>query len=297
MTALTNLTALHVSNLQASLKFYQRAFGFKELHRIENSSYTSSFIGLDSPEQPNYGKPVFSRDGIVELRQDKKAVKIYNGNTDPYRGYGHLCISVGNIAEAQKALLADGVTFRKKLEDGRQHDIIFVQDPDTYWIELIENGIRKSDNKYDLTANRMNHTMIRVKDPAKSLKFYQGVLGMQLFHVSKFPDAKFTLYFLGYDDSPDFKENTESLTHRASRQSIIEMTHNWGTETQSDFSYYTFGKDEGIVGFDHFGVTIPEAAKFCSKLHGNANVLVKYNTEIKDTAVLADPDGWKVYVH
>ncbi|RXS29180.1 lactoylglutathione lyase, partial [Staphylococcus aureus] len=40
--------------------------------------------------------------------------------------------------------------------------------------------------------------MIRVKDPQKSLKFYQDVLGMSLFRTNESPDSGFNLYFLGY---------------------------------------------------------------------------------------------------
>ena len=46
------------------------------------------------------------------------------------------------------------------------------------------------------TGYTFNHTMLRVKDPAKSLAFYTGVLGMTLLAVKKFPDMGFDLYFL-----------------------------------------------------------------------------------------------------
>src|ERR1700744_5880831 len=45
---------------------------------------------------------------------------------------------------------------------------------------------------------KFNHTMLRVKDPQKSLEYYQ-LLGLSLINKMDFPDNKFTLYFLAYD--------------------------------------------------------------------------------------------------
>lgn len=298
VSGITNLTSLHVSNLKASVKFYKDAFGFKELSHVKTAKYESSFIGLDTAKHPGYGKPISQRSGVVELRQDSTSVKIYNGNTEPYRGFGHLCVSVSNIVAAQKHLLAAGVTFKKRLEDGRQKDIAFVQDPDTYWIELIENKLDKKDGVYEIESNRLNHTMIRVRDPQKSLAFYQGVLGMKLFKKKDFPNAKFTLYFLGYDSDPNYVEDSDDVVYRARRESILELTHNWGTESDDKFSYYVFGKDQGIVGFDHFVVSIPDVEKFSKELGDSSSVVSKYNEDpdAKNAVVLQDPDGYKVYV-
>ncbi len=51
------------------------------------------------------------------------------------------------------------------------------------------------------TANYvMNQTMLRIRDPEISLRFYQDVLGMTLFDGYDFEDMKFSLYFLGYPE-------------------------------------------------------------------------------------------------
>lgn len=43
---------------------------------------------------------------------------------------------------------------------------------------------------------KFNHTMLRVKDPQKSLEYYK-LLGLSLVNKLEFPDNKFDLYFLG----------------------------------------------------------------------------------------------------
>jgi len=43
---------------------------------------------------------------------------------------------------------------------------------------------------------RYLHTMIRVRDLDKSLKFYTGQLGMKLLRKRDYPSGKFTLAFV-----------------------------------------------------------------------------------------------------
>ena len=42
----------------------------------------------------------------------------------------------------------------------------------------------------------LNHSMLRVKDPAVSLAFYTRVMGMKLLRKLDFPEMTFSLYFL-----------------------------------------------------------------------------------------------------
>ena len=46
----------------------------------------------------------------------------------------------------------------------------------------------------------LNHTMLRVKDPAVSLDFYSRVMGMRVLRKLDFPEMKFSLYFLARVD-------------------------------------------------------------------------------------------------
>ncbi|MFN4065092.1 MAG: VOC family protein, partial [Parazoarcus communis] len=60
---------------------------------------------------------------------------------------------------------------------------------------------------------RMLHTMLRVGDLERSLAFYTEVLGMRLLRRTDYPDGKFTLAFVGYQDE--------------SEGAVLELTHNW----------------------------------------------------------------------
>jgi lactoylglutathione lyase len=45
--------------------------------------------------------------------------------------------------------------------------------------------------------------MIRVNDLEESIKFYTEVLGMKLLREKEYPEAKFSLAFLGYGNETE----------------------------------------------------------------------------------------------
>ena len=47
---------------------------------------------------------------------------------------------------------------------------------------------------------RLLHTMLRVGDMQRSVRFYTEVLGMKLLRTTDRPDQKYSLAFVGYDD-------------------------------------------------------------------------------------------------
>ena len=103
-----------------------------------------------------------------------------------------------------------------------------------------------------------NHTMLRVKDPVKSLSFYTGVLGMTLLAVKKFPEMEFDLYFLAKltDEECNNLPAGDDLAIYAFRQrGILELTHNYGTEDKDNFSYHD--GNEQPQGFGHICFTVP----------------------------------------
>lgn len=68
--------------------------------------------------------------------------------------------------------------------------------------------------------------MYRIKDPKVSLPFYTGVLGMTLLTKLDFPESKFSLYFLGYEDPADVptNNNSERTKWAMSRKATLELT-------------------------------------------------------------------------
>jgi lactoylglutathione lyase len=101
-----------------------------------------------------------------------------------------------------------------------------------------------------------NHTMIRVKDPKKSADFYTNVLGMKLQRTSENPNAKFNLYFYGYGPEAD-SEGT------ASREGLLELTWNYGTEDDADFKYHDGNAEP--QGFGHIAVTVDDLDAACQR--------------------------------
>ena len=144
-----------------------------------------------------------------------------------------------------------------------------------------------------------NHTMLRVKDPAKSLEFYTGVLGMTLLAVKKFPEMGFDLYFLAKLTDSE-RENLPSgadLEIFAFRQrGILELTHNYGTESQADFSYHD-GNSEP-QGFGHICFSVPNLADAVAWFDKN-NVEFKKRPEdgsMKNIAFIKDVDGYWIEI-
>lgn len=70
-------------------------------------------------------------------------------------------------------------------------------------------------------------TMYRIKDPKITVPFYSGVLGMSLLQKLDFPEMKFTLYFMGYEDAacmPGELGSRERSEWALSRPATVELT-------------------------------------------------------------------------
>lgn len=120
---------------------------------------------------------------------------------------------------------------------------------------------------------RILHTMLRVGDLDRSIKFYTEVLGMRLLRRNDYPEGKFTLAFIGYQDE--------------SEAAAIELTHNWGVETY-----------EPGTAFGHIALEVDDAYQACSEIKVRGGKVVREAGPMKHgTTVIAfveDPDGYKV---
>lgn len=144
----------------------------------------------------------------------------------------------------------------------------------------------------------LNHTMLRVKDPAVALDFYSRVMGMRVLRKLDFPEMKFSLYFLArVDDASDIPEDTgERTAWTFSQRGILELTHNWGTESDPDFKYHDSNAQP--QGFGHICFSVPDLAAAISWFDENKVVYVKRPEQgkMRDVAFIKDPDGYWIEI-
>lgn len=120
---------------------------------------------------------------------------------------------------------------------------------------------------------RILHTMLRVGDLNKSIAFYTEVLGMKLLRRTDYPEGKFTLAFVGYQD--------ESVG------TVLELTCNWGVEK------YEIG-----TGYGHIAIEVDDAHKTCELVKQRGGKVVREAGPMKHgstvIAFVEDPDGYKI---
>ena len=153
------------------------------------------------------------------------------------------------------------------------------------------------------TATRdfiFNQTMLRVRDPERSVAFYRDVLGMTLLRRFDFPEAKFSLYFMAYlrpEDGtvPDDPAAAAEFVFR--QKATLELTHNWGTEADASFAGYHNGNAEPR-GFGHIGITVPDVHAAAARFEELGVDFVKRpdDGKMKGLAFIKDPDGYWIEI-
>ena len=120
---------------------------------------------------------------------------------------------------------------------------------------------------------RILHTMLRVGDLEKSIAFYTDVLGMKVLRRKDYPEGKFTLVFVGYQDE--------------AQGTVLELTHNWDTRQ------YDLGN-----GYGHIAVEVDDAYQACAEVKKRGGNVTREPGPMKHGATVIafveDPDGYKI---
>jgi len=113
-----------------SLEFYRRAFGLEVADRLDFPDFTLVYLSND--------------ESGFELE-----LTVNKDRTEPYDlgdGYGHLAVSVGDLAAEHARFEAEGLNPRKLVEFAPAGEVVakffFVADPDGYQIEVLQRAGR-----------------------------------------------------------------------------------------------------------------------------------------------------------
>lgn len=121
--------------------------------------------------------------------------------------------------------------------------------------------------------NRILHTMLRVSNIEKSIKFYTNVLNMNILRTLKRPEQGFSLTFLGYG--------------KESENCVLELTHNYGVES------YEMGN-----AFGHIAIGVDDCFKACEQIRRLGGKILRDAGPLAGTneiiAFVQDPDGYSV---
>ncbi|KNC80468.1 hypothetical protein SARC_07171 [Sphaeroforma arctica JP610] len=306
-----NQTMMRIKDPKKSVEFYTKYFDMTlmdELH-YPDAKFSLYFLITLLPGQtaPKPGTPEakeFRAKGeygcCLELThnhgtEDDANFSYHNGNTDP-RGFGHVGFLLDDVYAKTDEMLAAGVSFKKKPDDGNMKGLAFSIDPDGYWVEMIKRSESATAGKGMATFQQ---AMLRVKDPEKSLAFYRDLCGMTLVQKLDFPEWEFSLYFMATVDEalkaklPEVgsKEATEFLW--GWEGTTLELTHNYGTE-KDDTTYHS-GNTEPR-GFGHVAFMVDDVYKTTDMLLAKDVKFQKKPDDgrMKGIAFALDPDGYWV---
>ena len=120
---------------------------------------------------------------------------------------------------------------------------------------------------------RILHTMIRVGDLERSIKFYTEVLGMQVLRRNDYPEGKFTLAFMGYGNEAE--------------NSVIELTYNWGVDS------YEMG-----TAYGHLAIEVDDVYAAVARIQALGGKILReagpMNAGTTIIAFVEDPDGYPI---
>ena len=124
---------------------------------------------------------------------------------------------------------------------------------------------------------RFLHTMLRVGNLERSIRFYTECLGMKLLRTTDRPEQQYSLAFVGYGTNLEHAE--------------LELTYNYGVDS------YELG-----TAYGHIALGVPNVHAACETIRQHVGAAggaitrepgpVKGGTTM--IAFVADPDGYKI---
>ncbi|KLO15380.1 lactoylglutathione lyase [Schizopora paradoxa] len=148
-----NHTMYRVKDAEKTLAFYQDILGMELVDKMGGNDYTNYFLAYGKSEDTSAEEKktgIFQREGVLQLthkhgtEQDAEFKYHVGNNVDEgiRGGFGHIAIVVDDVQKACDRFDELGVTFQKRLTDGRMKNIAFILDPDGYWVEIVPNALR-----------------------------------------------------------------------------------------------------------------------------------------------------------
>ena len=122
-------TMVRVSNLEASLKFFEM-LGLSVVRRTDSEKGRYTNVHLAAKDDVNVAKSL--RAPTLELTHNRDP-EAYAGG----RNFGHLAFEVTDIYALCRTLMDNGVTINRPPRDGH---MAFIRTPDNISIELLQKG-------------------------------------------------------------------------------------------------------------------------------------------------------------
>lgn len=142
---------------------------------------------------------------------------------------------------------------------------------------------------------RLNHSMLRITDPARSMEFYVGFMGMSL--IFKLNAGPFTVYYLGYSaPEKDEQRPIDIMASMNHQTGLLELLHTPGHEgprssavsgaTETETAY---NNEQGRMGFGHLGFCVPDVEATLQRAEKSGITVLKWTPDVS-VRTMALPD-------
>jgi len=186
--------SIPVSNLEKAVEFYTRVLNFKKIteetvrYRQEGKALSKATLSERTAVRLKLGEECIE---LIEFPDEIKGRPIPEDSRSNDRWFQHVAIIVKDIKKAYEILKKNKVRHvsaePQRLPDRNPNAggiwAFYFLDPDGHVLEILQFPDDKGQEKWHRPSDEIflgiDHTAIVVKNSARSLEFYQGVLGFQ----------------------------------------------------------------------------------------------------------------------